>query len=159
MSDIEQDSSPSSSDDKFFDSPEVMRTQWEGRKTDWLLQWFVKFISDTSTSVGMTLTVGGSQISGNLISHELYFEKLATGFSEGFRKFEGVNVSEVKDLILSFNRPVASETEKKDQAFQYLHLSDVTVISGDRPINIQNGLWRGKIAAVEGFILGSSSTS
>jgi hypothetical protein len=154
MSEVEQDLSTANSDDEAFDSPSIARAEWQGRQTDWLLQWLVKFINQTSTKIGVTLTIGGSQIAGDLTSHDEYFALVADAFSEGFRKFDGVDVAQLKELMLSFNSPPKVAEDQDAPAFQYLHLSNVSVISGGNPLVFNNGLWRGKISAVEGFMLG-----
>jgi hypothetical protein len=154
MSDIGQDLLQLKRDDASFDDISIVKNEWDGRQIDWLLQWFVKFANQTSTTTGVTLTVGGAQISGDLISHQSYFEQLADIYSRAFLKLDGVDVDQVKQLILSFKPAPDAPDDKASPPCQYLHLSNVTVLSGSQQLAIQNGLWRGKITAVDGFILG-----
>lgn len=133
----------------------MLKSEWEGRQTDWLLQWFTKFVNNTQFQIGITLSVGGNLISGQLISHQSYFEQLALDFSGPFDAIEGVEQSEIKDLLLAFiPQPVAEE--ESETAYQFLHLKDAKVYSNaDLPIASNGALWRGKIAAVDGFNLGN----
>ncbi|MCQ9186327.1 hypothetical protein KMT30_46300, partial [Streptomyces sp. IBSBF 2953] len=78
----------------------LLKADWDGRQTDWLLQWFTKFVNNTQLQIGITLTVGGNLISGTLISHQTYFEQLALDFSTPFGGIEGVEPSEVRDMLL-----------------------------------------------------------
>jgi hypothetical protein len=133
----------------------LLKADWDGRQTDWLLQWFTKFVNNTQLQIGITLTVGGNLISGTLISHQTYFEQLALDFSTPFGGLEGVEPSEVRDMLLAFSPEPPAEGES-ETAFQFLHLKDAKVFSNaDLPIAASGVLWRGKIAAVDGFNLGS----
>ena len=154
MSDIEVDSAVKDDLDSAFENAEFIRREWEGRQTDWLLQWLVTFSGQTSTSIGVTLTVGGSLISGELISHAAYFQSLAEDFSGAFKKFEGVDADQVKSMILAFDQKVSPEV--KIPAPQYLHLRNARVFAGSTgAITSSGNLWRGKITSVEGFTLGA----
>ena len=140
--------------DSIFDDKEFIKREWEGRQTDWLVQWFAGFVNRTSLEIGVTISVGGAQLSGALISHSTYFSRLADGFSSAFKKFEGIDTDELRKMILGFDQTAVVAEGEKLPAPQYLHLSDVKIISGGSTLNIEGGLWRGKIASIDGFILG-----
>lgn len=132
---------------------QMIPLDWQGRQIDWLLQWFVKFVNDTSTEISITLFVGGSQISGLLVSHESYFKQIAEDFSVPFKQFDGVDPEQVKNLIHAF---IPSEKAKSEREYHYLHLKDAKVFTGNgNPISSAGTLWRGKVAAVDGFNLGA----
>ena len=137
-----------------FDDVEFIKREWEGRQTDWLVQWFAGFVNRTSLEIGVTISVGGAQLSGALVSHSTYFSRLAEGFSSAFTKFEGVDIDQLREMILGFDQTPEVAEGGNLPAPQYLHLSDVKIISGGGTINIEGGLWRGKIASIDGFILG-----
>lgn len=145
---LEGDEIDSFKDDRF------LKMEWDGRQTDWLLQWLVKFVNGTSLDIGVTLTVGGSFIHGDLISHDSYFELMSSNFSSAFSKFEGVDVEEFKETIKSMNAQPESKEGADLPPCQYLHLKNVKVSSGSGPLSFTGALWRGKISAVEGFNLG-----
>ncbi|MBD8099398.1 gas vesicle protein [Pseudomonas fluorescens] len=137
------------------------KTQWEGRQTDWLLQWLVRSSNQASLSIGVTLSVGGSVISGKLIPHAVYFERLAESFSAPFREKGDHNADAIQDIILGFNVTPESESSEEDAPFQFLHLENArTYLGTSSPIPGEPGaLWRGKISSVDGFTLGTISNN
>lgn len=137
-----------------------VKQEWEGRQTDWLLQWFVQFVNKTPLEVGITLSIGGGLVSGILISHQQYFEELAADFSKPFEAFEGPEADHVKELVLGFISPPTAPGER-EPAMQYLHLRDARLYSagGGEAIPSKGALWRGKIAAVDGFSMGGLSAN
>lgn len=136
-----------------------LKQEWEGRQTDWLLQWFVQFVNKTPVEVGITLSIGGGLVSGILISHHQYFEELAADFSKPFEAFEGPEAAHVKELVLGFIAPPTPAGEK-EPAMQFLHLRDARLYSaGGEAIPTKGALWRGKISAVDGFSMGGLSAN
>jgi len=136
------------------------KAHWEGRQTDWLLQWLVRSSNRASMTIGITLSIGGSIVSGNLISHSDYFAQLADAFSKPFEKIEGWDAQEIKSIILGFDaQPNPDETEEDEVPFQYLHLANARTYFGTSATvpAAPGALWRGKIAAVDGFTLGRIS--
>jgi hypothetical protein len=137
------------------------KTQWEGRQTDWLLQWLVRSSNRASISIGITLSVGGSIISGKLIPHSVYFEKLAEAFSAPFRQEGSHDADELHDIIMGFNVTPEPESPEEDAPFQFLHLENArTYLGTSSSIPGEPGaLWRGKISSVDGFTLGLISNT
>ena len=135
----------------------VERTEWSGRQVDWLLQWFVKLVGSLNIEIGVTLTIGGRVISGNLISHQAYFDKLAEDVSAPFAKTASEETAEtMKNLILAY-KPGAPE--EGEPAPQYLHLKDCQFFNNGVQHAGTGPLWRGKISAVDGFTLGRPAQS
>lgn len=132
------------------------KTQWEGRQTDWLLQWLVRSSNRASISIGITLSVGGSIISGKLIPHSVYFAKLAEAFSAPFRQGTVHDADELHDIIMGFDVTPEPESPEEDAPFQFLHLENArTYLGTSSSIPGEPGaLWRGKISSVDGFTLG-----
>lgn len=142
--------------DDYFRDIKLVKNEWDGRQVDWLLQWLGAFINDSKVTVGVTLTIGGNQITGTLISHQMYFERLADDFSTPF----GAQSPELQQVlharILAFHSPESAAEEQ--MPLQYIHLDNARVHAGGNQILPNKGtLWRGKISAVEGFILGEIS--
>lgn len=150
---IKQDNS----DSEYFANVQTLKNEWDGRQVDWLLQWFGAFVNDTNMKIGVTLTVGGNMITGTLIPHQAYFERLAKDISAPF-SVSGPEAQEAMHArVLSFH------TEQDDDAIQspvqYIHLDNARVHAGGNQILPDKGtLWRGKISAVEGFIIGEISS-
>ena len=140
------------SHEAYFGSPQTVKGEWDGRQVDWLLQWLCGFVNGTNLNIGITLTVGGNMITGTLIPHQAYFERLAKDLSTPFAAASPEAQKTMHERILGFNPPEDPETKLP---VQYIHLDNARVHSGGHQILPDKGtLWRGKLAAVEGFILG-----
>ena len=97
-------------------------------------------------------------ITGTLISHQRYFERLANDFSTPFAVASPETQEAIHAKILSFNTPV--DPEETQAPIQYIHLDNARVHSGGHQVLPDEGtLWRGKLAAVEGFILGELNST
>ncbi|TDV54623.1 hypothetical protein EC919_104362 [Pseudomonas graminis] len=146
------------SEEEYFKSVGLVKNEWDGRQVDWLLQWLCAFINDTNLRVGITLTVGGSIITGTLIPHQDYFERLAADFSSPFAKTSEENRAAIHERILSFHVPL--DPSAVPTPVQYIHVDNARVHTGGSQVFPDKGtLWRGKISAVEGFVLGELNTS
>ncbi|WNW11235.1 gas vesicle accessory protein GvpU [Pseudomonas sp. DTU_2021_1001937_2_SI_NGA_ILE_001] len=131
----------------------IAQFQAQGRQIDWLLQWLVKFVVNTKVELGVTLSVGGNLISGHLIGHDAYFEQLADDLAAPFGQFHNGTDQSMKEMILSFKPGELAEDD--NHAFHFIHLRDCKTYSSDQSPICENGvLWRGRIAAVEGFSIG-----
>ena len=131
------------------------RTEWDGRRVDWLLQWLVNFVSEMKLEVGISLNVGGSIISGDLVSHAVYFEQLSNDISAPFGKIASAETADMMKKLILAKAPGAPSAD--DPAYQYLHLKNCQIFTdSDKPIPSTGVLWRGKISAIDGFFLGKS---
>jgi hypothetical protein len=159
MTDTHVPFEPTQAPEDILANTDFIKQEWEGRQTDWLLQWFVQFVNQTPLEVGITLSIGGGLVSGILISHQQYFEELAADFSKPFEAFEGPEAEHVKSLLLGFVSPPGAPGERAP-AHQFLHLRDARLhAAGGAPIPSVGALWRGKIAAVDGFSMGGLSAN
>lgn len=136
------------------------KAQWQGRTTDWMIQWFAEFVTSTdgsdSLELPLTLTVGGNLISGTLISEAAYFDQLAADFSGAMPESAK---DAAKEMIKSLQPPPLADGEAATPR-QFLHMKDAQVFtSASKPILNQGVLWRGKISSVEGFSLGNITPS
>ncbi|WP_109514332.1 gas vesicle accessory protein GvpU [Pseudomonas ovata] len=128
----------------------------EGKQIDWLLQWLVKFVVSTKVELGVTLSIGGNLVSGLLISHDDYFDQLAQDLAAPFGQFDNGAETSMKEMILSF-KPGDLAQDTSD--FHFIHLKDCKTYSTDQsPICASGVLWRGRIAAVDGFSVGQIVT-
>ena len=141
-----------------LDDPIFRHTKWEGRQSDWVLQWAVRFVESTSLGIGVTLTVGGGVISGTMVSSKLYFESLSEDMSKSFSVFGNEAAETIKTLMLSFDN--AEDHQDGAPAEQYIHLKDARMFTTPNGALTSNGaLWRGKISAVHGFTFGETKAS
>ena len=134
------------------------KTKWEGRKADWLVQWFAKFVNSgqVGVSIPVTFTIGGSLVSGHLISEADYFEQLSSDFSGALPEA----AREAGKELIKALQPTLAVDEDDQPACQFVHLKKAQVFNGSsNPIPSGGTLWRGKISSVEGFSLGSLSSN
>ncbi|MBA1229184.1 gas vesicle protein [Pseudomonas viridiflava] len=151
MSDVDQTQQSQPSPNESHDDV-IAHIQWQGKQIDWLLQWLVKFVANTKVEMGVTLSVGGNLVSGHLISHDTYFEQLAEDISAPFTQFSNGTDEAMKEMILSFK---PGDSAQDTPAFHFIHLKDCRTYSNDgSPICEAGVLWRGRIAAVDGFTIG-----
>jgi hypothetical protein len=130
----------------------VSKMEWDGRQVDWLLQWFVRVASQANLEVGITLSVRGHLVSGLLISPQAYFTLLAEQFAKPFADAGSSDADSIRALVLGFDEAPSKE---EDPAAQYIHVRDARVYTGHQgPVSADGMLWRGKVAAVDGFSLG-----
>lgn len=128
----------------------------EGKQIDWLLQWLVKFVVSTKVELGVTLSIGGNLVSGLLISHDDYFDQLAQDLAAPLGQYDNGAEKSLKEIILSF-KPGDLAQDTSD--FHFIHLKDSRTYSTDQsPICESGVLWRGRIAAVDGFSVGQIVT-
>jgi hypothetical protein len=150
MSEVEQTLTDTSPDVKYDELMAHLKDQ--GKQIDWLLQFLVKFVVTTPVEIGITLSVGGNLVSGQLISHDAYFKQLSEDMAAPFGQFEAGIDESMKQIILSFT---PGESADETSAFHFIHLKDCKTYSSDQSAICAEGvLWRGKIASVDGFTIG-----
>jgi hypothetical protein len=120
---------------------------------DWFLAELVE-LAELGFSPPLTLTVGGSYISGKLISAQDYFEEI----SKIFKPKEGDSNSNLKSLHERFIEH-AKASERKDEYIgnvrRYIHLKDAKCHTTDgKAMPINGVLQRFKLTAVCGFSFG-----
>lgn len=131
--------------------------------SDWFLQALVKLCNDSEseTTFSITLNVGGILVSGELIGGKHYFN----GFANTLKMSEFP--SDAADVFKDFGEIYTKQREKKEDDKetnpppQYIHLRNARIFHpGGRPIPTNQGVWwRGRLQAVDGFILGSLSSN
>ncbi|MDN2716866.1 gas vesicle accessory protein GvpU [Janthinobacterium sp. SUN120] len=122
---------------------------------DRLLQELVKHANDWGLSISITLNLGGSMVSGQLISVETYLDEFAAEFKASFKDNPEIAQSYF-DLFSSY-KPKRSEAEDKSPITpaRYIHLQGVRTYAPGRPqFSVTSNLWRGRISEVSGFFIG-----
>lgn len=151
---------------------EMLQTQI-GRLPDWFLQFLVQLANDSGVSTGVTLSVGGSLVAGQIISGKEYFVEIGkqTGRALGLPDEEGAKV--YQNIIESvYEEPVDSEGkeaeedgeedgEEEEAETVFIHMKDVHVFLGPHriPTDDEGVLWRGRLSEVAGFFLGIPTIS
>lgn len=122
---------------------------------------FLAEIVNSANTVGLrlpiTLNVSGVMVSGNLISGKQYFEKssdLCAKASSGDEKF----TTDLRSFISSFGKVYDAAPPTTLDELVFIHLDDAQFHAPNQARRPNGGgaLWRGKLAAVDGFFLGWS---
>ncbi len=139
----------------------------EFNKSDWFLRNLVDICNKSENMYfSITLSVGGILVSGELTGGAQYFN----GFADDLA-MSGLS-SETADLFRRFGEIYTQQKEQEDKEQedndgktnpppQYIHLRNARIFHpGGNPIPTNRGVWwRGRLEAVDGFILGSLSAS
>jgi hypothetical protein len=132
--------------------------------SDWFLELLVNMVNGTEIALPMTLNVSGVVVSGEMCSGHKYFEGFAKDLKDGIF---GTTSSEGNRIEEEFKHLGGIYTKEKRQPQdeqpksppQYIHLRNARIFHpGGTPIPANRGVWwRGRLGAVDGFILGSLS--
>ncbi len=129
--------------------------------TDWFLQTLVATANRKGGSMGVTLLVGGTIVSGTIVSHEDYFENLGDEVEQGFKAAGGEAVSELADIFRNIGHDLEkrlAEAPPTNPAF--IHLRDALIILPNKALPENRRVWwRGRISQVDGFLLGTFDPS
>jgi hypothetical protein len=137
-----------------------MKIEVDGFSIDWYLQSLVSIVNSASTEgteieISLTLVVGGSLVSGMLISGKKYFDIFADEFSAAWPGEK----SSIRESFASNGKIYEKDDESEGKSKplpQFIHMRNARVYNGGSPFPQKQGvLWRGKINAVSGFNLGS----
>jgi hypothetical protein len=135
---------------------------------DWFLQQLVDLANDELAKFSITLHSGGLVITGTLISGRTYFREWADEVAQSMVGANTQGTEWLRELLARFgdiypDRPLderfeAGEDVQLPRGTHYIHLRDARFLLGaelvptNRPV-----LWRGRLAEVDGFILGAIS--
>lgn len=126
---------------------------------DWFLQQTIETIIQGGVEIGVTLIVGGAVIAGMLISGKKYFEELADAMkttSEEDGDFQSQLADAWRRYTTLYERPDDAADDWTPGPAGYIHLRNAKLYSqGRQPLPANGMLWRGRLAAVDGFALGS----
>lgn len=129
---------------------------------DWFLAWIID-LAERGIELGVTLSVEGLLISGNLIGGRKYFEALG----DSIRK---ANFGAAVEADSEFQTNMANnfagwkEIYPKSEDIgsdhvpnpSFIHLEHAQIVLGNTPVTSNVGaLWRGKLSSVSGFTLGT----
>lgn len=134
--------------------PVSYHMEWNGRTTDWFLQQQVILANRKAMSVGITLFTAGGMVTGQLIGVEEYFQLYAETFSAAFHEDQRESIRE--SYAANGKRGVHSNPDEAGPSPQFIHLKNARASSPSGMIPTSTGfLWRGSIASISGFALGS----
>ena len=124
---------------------------------DWHLADIVSIVNKANISIDITLTVGGTLLSGRLISGKEYFEAVAERFNN-----DSPAENTVGNFFAEFMNDVAKNMygEGVDASrTAFIHLANAQHFSGVTPIPTKGTYWRGRLCEVSGYSFGSLAIS
>lgn len=124
---------------------------------DPMLETFVSLAEEQDISLGVTLTIHGLLISGNIISFQKYLEGIAQGLESatGNQKIGQILAESYRNASQEYSETRREEGLEELPPRQYIHLSDAKFRFGDSVVSPGTGVyWRGRLDEVDGFFLG-----
>lgn len=111
---------------------------------DFALENLVKIVN-AGLTLGITLTVHGNIVTGNMVSGKEYMESVVNTFKD---------INEHGEALASIYRSYSSIYDGEDETgpVEFVHLKDAVIFQGTIRHNV--GLWRGKINTVDGYSFG-----
>lgn len=120
---------------------------------DPMLEMLVSFAEKLDIGVGVTLTVRGLLISGNIITYQGYLEGLVQAFESTSDNVGQIIATGYRSASQAYQEALIKKGLEELPHPQYIHLSNARFISGNRIV--QTGVyWRGRLDEVDGFFLG-----
>ncbi len=125
---------------------------------DWFLQTIVRIVNEGDSEIGVTLTLGGTVISGLLVGGAKYFEAFGNEFASAFKEPEiAANIYSAFSSHSKIYEKKESESEAEEVLPPiYIHLKNAKFFHNSGPAFPTNrGIWwRGRLSSVDGFALG-----
>ncbi len=125
---------------------------------DWLLASFVKLANDLEVNIGVTLIVGGSVISGLIISGRQFLQAVGTTMDQALpaEASKGAFHGHFEKLAESiYGKPAGGNPSGEPT---YIHLKNARVFSpapGANPTEVPGLHWRVRLDEVQAFTLGT----
>ena len=123
---------------------------------DSLLTAFAQIANDHAIEFGMTLQVGGVLVSGTMVGGPTYFKLL----NEALATAKGTNADELAARLIEGLSRASDKIYGADAPpnliTTYIHMRDVNLYDAAGNSSVSRlSLWRGRLAAVDGFFLGT----
>ena len=119
---------------------------------DWFLQLLVNLANKNSFELNITLTVGGTLISGTLAGVRQYFNDLGAYFASPFEST--MNTEEVEKTFKTIGDQCTCVTpSEQTDTPSYIHLKNARFFdTSGRLLSGTTGVWwRGRLSEVQGF--------
>lgn len=132
---------------------------------DSMLEFLVKLASTAGLSTPVTLTVGGTLVSGRIAGGEEYFKEVAKRVRAGQGQAETLEVTAgIYDAyaekyaewypLRSEGADSDEEDESDETPISFIHLLDAHIFAqGAAPIEL--GQWRGLLSSIDGWTVGN----
>jgi hypothetical protein len=131
---------------------------------DWLLAWVVS-LAERGLEMGITLSVGGSLITGTVISGRTYFEQMSEAMKSA--NYSGEPADDVPEIMaksfLAFTKIYPADRAEVDWDAHkpaFIHLRHATILKSETHYPSGDGTYfRAKLASVDGFLVGTLDPS
>jgi hypothetical protein len=109
----------------------------------------VSLADEIGLSCDITLYVGGTIVSGRLISHSVYFDKFDATFFENASQLQG-NAGMFKTCGDKY-----LDAAKQFSHTAYIHLENIAYHGASQGrLSVNGALWRGRLDVVDAFAMG-----
>jgi hypothetical protein len=138
--------------------------------SDWALEDWVVYANEYGMEIGVTLQIGGFLVSGKTASGGEFLRNMGESLSEATMG-AGDKYKEISEMLKNMYEKQAqnsypqisleeSESSKKKQSTRepsFIHLKQVAIFTDSQISPIQVKYWRGKLASVDAWFLGTMS--
>ncbi|UTV87502.1 hypothetical protein KDX00_03080 [Cobetia amphilecti] len=116
-------------------------------------------MAESGATVGVTLYVNGSVITGELVSQKNYVKEIVRSLRSSMEHAFQENSGTILDALNTVgDMPNGSPKEEGEAVeFEFVHLSRAQCIQGGNWVPSNGIPWRGKLSAVDGFMVGQMS--
>jgi hypothetical protein len=135
-----------------------LRNLWlkEYGEQDYALQLWTRVVEQQDLEIEMMLQMHGMLVFGLMVSTQRYAQFYIDLNEELHREKEPDTADALRDYYTALIPPQDQEVgpEGLPVIFRYIHMRDVTIIHGGHKIKVP--YWRGKIGAVDAFVVGAT---
>ena len=136
------------------------RSLWlkEYADQDFALQMWARLVEQQDLEIEMMLQMNGLLVFGVMVSTHRYAQFYIDLNEELHREREPETADALREYYMALvppqNQPEIGP-EGLPVVFRYIHMSDVTIMSAGHKIKVP--YWRGKISAVDAFVVGATA--
>ena len=136
-----------------------LRNLWlkEYGDQDYALQMWTRVVEQQDLEIEMMLQMHGMLVFGLMVSTQRYAQFYIDLNEELHRENEPETADALRDYYTALIPPQDQEIgpEGLPVIFRYIHMREVTIINGGHKIKVP--YWRGKISAVDAFVVGATA--
>lgn len=136
-----------------------LRNLWlkEYGEQDYALQMWVRIVEQQDLEIEMMLQMRGMLIFGLMVSTQRYAQFYIDLNEELHRENEPETADALRDYYTALIPPQDQEIgpEGLPAIFRYIHMREVTIMSSGHKIKVP--YWRGKLSAVDAFVIGATA--
>lgn len=119
---------------------------------DIVLELLVTVVNKAEFDIGVTLTVGGLMVSGQLTGRDRYAKRVTQSLRTVTGSGKPIADAVAEGLFASSDEDDEADDEKPPPL--YIHLTDVSISSSAQG-HVEFDAWRGKLASVDGWAFGA----